>query len=154
LPVEEVGPSERMLIQSMIFTLHEYKGVGLAAPQVGINSRIFVIDIGEGPVAFVNPKIIKKSGSSELEEGCLSIPEINVDIKRAEKILVKYTNEDNQQVEKIFEDLMARIILHENDHLNGRLIVDFLSLSARLKMRKKLIELKNKSKEIIDGTDN
>ena len=71
VPLKEVGPAERILIESMILTMHEYKGVGLAAPQVGINQKILVADIGEGPMAIINPHVVKKYGSSILEEGCL-----------------------------------------------------------------------------------
>ncbi|VAW13608.1 Peptide deformylase, partial [hydrothermal vent metagenome] len=72
--VSVVGPGERMLIQSMIATMNEAKGIGLAAPQVGISKRIFVADVGDGPIAVIDPKILAKSGSDIFEEGCLSIP--------------------------------------------------------------------------------
>ena len=74
ISVKSVGPGERMLIKAMLETMYEHKGIGLAAPQVGINEQIIVVDIGEGPFAIINPKVIKKSGSVKLEEGCLSIP--------------------------------------------------------------------------------
>jgi len=99
-PVQEVGPAERILIQSMIETMYDYKGVGLAAPQVGINQRILVADIGEGPIAVINPKIIKMSGAADLEEGCLSIPEVNINVTRPQEIKVRYVDEDNKKVEK------------------------------------------------------
>ena len=74
VPVKEVGPSERMVINAMIETMHQANGVGLAAPQVGINQRFFILDVGDGPVIIINPKIIKRAGSDIFEEGCLSIP--------------------------------------------------------------------------------
>ena len=142
--VKEVGPGERMLIHSMIATMHAYKGIGLAAPQVGINQRILVADVGEGPVAIINPKIVKKSGAAVMEEGCLSIPSVTVKIKRPEKIFVQYLDENNKQIERQYSELMARVICHETDHLNGKLIVDYATLKEKLKIRKKLKELKEK----------
>lgn len=138
IPVMEVGPSERLLIQSMIETMHQAKGVGLAAPQAGINQRILVADIGQGPIAVINPQIVKKEGSVVMEEGCLSIPGVVVKIKRPRKIFLKFLDEDNRVREERFEDLMARVLLHETDHLNGRLIVDYAGLIEKRKLKKKL----------------
>lgn len=139
--VSEVGFAERMLIQSMIITMHKNKGVGLAAPQVGVNQRILVADIGNGPLAIINPQIVKRSGSGVIEEGCLSIPGITVKIKRPQKILVKYRDENNRLMEKAYEDLMARVIQHETDHLDGKLIVDYAGLTQKRKLKKPLEEL-------------
>ena len=144
LPIEHVGPAERLLIQSMIATMNEHKGVGLAAPQVGINQRIFVMDIGQGPTVIINPRIVRKSGSAVMEEGCLSIPGVTVKIKRPDRIWVKYSDEFDHDHERSFHDLMARVILHENDHLNGKLILDYLSLTERRKAEKQLKETKDK----------
>ena len=145
-PLKEVGPSERMLIAAMIDTMYEHKGLGLAAPQVGINQQIFVADVGDGPMVVVNPKIIKRTGSSDLEEGCLSIPGITVDVKRPKKIVVQYLDENSQPVEKEFKDMLARVFQHENDHLNGKLIIDYASLPEKIKFRKKLVELQKSNK--------
>lgn len=123
--VEEVGIVERMLVEGMIETMNRYKGIGLAAPQVGINQRIIVADIGDGPIAVINPEIIKEAGAAVLEEGCLSIPEVNINVTRSQTILVRFTDLDNKVVEKKFKDLMARVIQHETDHLDGKLIVDY-----------------------------
>lgn len=138
IPVKEVGPGERLLIQSMIETMHQAKGVGLAAPQAGINQRILVADIGQGPIAVINPQIVKKEGSVVMEEGCLSIPGVVVKIKRPQKIFLKFLDENNRAREERFEDLMARVLLHEIDHLNGRLIVDYAGLIEKRKLKKKL----------------
>ena len=139
--VKDVGPVERMLINSMIATMHHFKGIGLAAPQVGISHRIIVADVGEGPVALVNPKILKKSGLASLEEGCLSIPGITIKIKRPDKVFVEYTDESNKKVQKVYEELMARVILHETDHLNGKLIIDYATFTQRRKLKKVLEEI-------------
>jgi len=146
-PIKEVGPSERMLIQSMIATMQQAKGVGLAAPQVGINQRLFVVDVGEGPMAIINPKIIKISGKDVLEEGCLSIPEVNIMIKRSQKIRVQYLNENGQKKVKTCEDLMARVIQHETDHLDGKLIIDYASSEEKDKFKDQLDALEANQKE-------
>jgi len=136
--VKGVGVSQRRLIEAMIETMHEQKGVGLAAPQVGINEQIFVADVGNGPIAFINPRIVKKAGSAVVEEGCLSIPGVTVKIKRPVNIKVRYLNENNQLVEGEYSELLARVILHEIDHLHGKLIVDYASLSEKKKMKEQL----------------
>lgn len=141
VPVKEAGSVERILIQAMIETMLKNKGVGLAAPQVGINQRIFVADIGEGPIAVINPKIVKKTGAMTMQEGCLSIPGVTVAVKRAKSIMVKYIDENNREIERRFDDLLARVILHETDHLDGKLIVDYASLSEKRKLKEKLKDL-------------
>jgi len=143
-PVGEVGPSERLLIEAMIEKLHQEKGVGLAAPQVGINQQIFVVDIGLGPLVVVNPQILNRAGSEWQEEGCLSVPGITVKVKRPKEIRVRYRDENNQTVEQDLADLMARVFLHENDHLNGKLIVDYASWRERGRLKKKLEKLPEK----------
>ena len=141
-PLKEVTAAERLLIESMIETMHELKGIGLAAPQVGINQRILVVDIGDGPVVVINPIIVKKSGANVLEEGCLSIPGVTVNVKRAQRIVVKYLDENNRTVERVYHDLLARVILHETDHLNGKLIIDYVPFSEKRALREKLKEIK------------
>ena len=137
-PVKEVGIAERMLIQSMIETMYEEKGVGLAAPQVGVNQQIFVMDIGDGPVTVINPKVLRKNGTVVMEEGCLSVPELVVNIRRPAVISVQYLNEDNQLVEKQYDELLARVFLHEQDHLSGKMIVDYAGWRQKLNLRKKV----------------
>jgi peptide deformylase len=136
LAVKEVGPAQRLLIQSMIETMYEEKGVGLAAPQVGVNERILIADIGEGTLVVINPKVLKRTGIEVMEEGCLSVPETIVKVKRPKKILLKYIDENNRALEKVFEGLMARVILHETDHLNGKLIVDYAGFFQKCWLKK------------------
>lgn len=130
--VDSVGPAERMLVNSMLQTMYAQKGVGLAAPQVGINWRIFVADIGEGSMVFINPRIVKKAGKAVMEEGCLSIPDVHIQVKRADQIWVQFVDENNHRHERSLEGLMARVVQHETDHLNGKMIVDYAS-SAEIK---------------------
>ena len=148
-PVKEVGTAERMLIANMIETMHEHKGVGLAAPQVGINEQIFVADIGEGPIAIINPRIIKKRGSEVMEEGCLSIPGVLIKVKRPKKIVVSCMDENNNKMQRECEGLLARVILHETDHLRGKLIVDNMGWRQKLRFKNQLAEIRKQSKNIL-----
>lgn len=140
-PVKEIGPGERMLIRAMLEAMHEQKGIGLAAPQVGVNRQIFVADIGEGPIAVINPQIVKSSGAVVMEEGCLSLPGIHVNVKRARKILVKYVNEQGQKIEREFTELLARVFQHESDHLRGKLIIDYVDRKEKEILKPLLDEL-------------
>ena len=140
-PVTNVGPGERLLIASMLETMSQHKGIGLAAPQVGINQQIIVIDIGEGPMAMINPKILKRRGSALMEEGCLSIPGVVVDVNRPEEIQVEYLDENNRTVRRAFKELLARVVQHETDHLHGKLIVDHVGWGQKLRVRKQLKEV-------------
>jgi len=146
-PVKEAGPGERMLFAAMIETMRQAKGVGLAAPQVGVNQRFFVMDVGNGPMVLINPRIVKKYGLCVLEEGCLSIPEVTLEIERPEEITVQFMNEDNKMMELTCADLMARVIQHETDHLNGKLIVDYASAGdlAQYKEQLKALEARRKT---------
>ncbi len=139
-PVGTVGPGERLFISSMIETMHQSKGIGLAAPQVGLNHQIIVVDVGDGPLVLVNPKILKKRGSAMLEEGCLSIPGVVVDVRRPADIEVEYRDEHNRTVRKFCSELLARVIQHEIDHLHGKLIVDYVGWGHKLRVQKQLRE--------------
>ncbi len=133
-PVKEVGPVERMLIAAMFETMVACRGVGLAAPQVGINEQIFVVDTGKEVFAAINPKIIKTAGSEVMEEGCLSIPRVLVDIKRAKIVWVEFTDQDNRQVRAQLSGLVAKVFQHEYDHLHGKLIIDYLNPRDRARI--------------------
>jgi len=133
-PVKLVGPVERMLISAMFETMSAYKGVGLAAPQVGINEQIFIVDTGKEAFVAINPKILKSTGNDVMEEGCLSIPRVLVDIKRAKSVWVEFTDVENRQVRLQLNGLTARVFLHEFDHLQGKLILDYLSPKDRAKV--------------------
>ncbi len=137
-PVKEVGPVERMLITAMFETVKAHKGIGLAAPQVGINEQIFVIDTGEEVLAVVNPKILKTTGHDDTEEGCLSIPDFYVNVKRAKVIEVEFTDENNHCVHAKLSGLPARVFQHETDHLLGKLIVDYLPPAEQKKILKSI----------------
>lgn len=130
-PVKKVGVAERMLIASMFETMRAQKGVGLAAPQVGINEQIFVIDTGKDALAAINPRIIRASGSETAEEGCLSIPNLQVSIKRATELEVEFIDENDHVVRATISGLLVKVFQHEYDHLQGKLILDYLPGTER-----------------------
>ena len=125
--VEDIGPREQKIFSIMAETMYKARGIGLAAPQIGIDQQMIVADIGDKLIKLANPIIVVREGESFLEEGCLSIPGVTVGIKRAKKILVKGWNEKGKEIEMEVENLLARVILHEVDHLSGVLIIDYAS---------------------------
>lgn len=124
--VEKIDNRTLTLIEDMIDTMYEADGVGLAAPQVGILKRIFVVDVYDdfGPRVFINPEILEVSGSQIGEEGCLSVPEVSEEVERPNYVKVKALNEKGEEFILEAEELLARAICHENDHLNGVLFID------------------------------
>lgn len=137
--VEVIDEKIKKLISDMEETMYAAEGRGLAAPQVGVNLQIIVVDSGDKSQAFVNPEIIKTSKKSEImEEGCLSLPGIEVKVKRFWQIEVKTLNIEGKEIKFKTEGLLARIIQHEIDHLNGKLILDKTNFLTRRKIIKKL----------------
>ncbi len=125
-PVTEVTDKIRELVEDMIDTMYESDGVGLAAPQVGILKRIVVIDVGEGPVIMINPEIIETSGSQTGQEGCLSVPGKAGIVTRPNYVKAKAYDLDMNEYIVEGEELMARAICHELDHLDGGLYIDLV----------------------------
>ena len=126
--VEKVGPAEAVLIQAMINTISEKEtDIGLAAPQIGISKQIFIVDLGDGPSIFINPRLSNPQGEEEMEEGCLSFPGISFKVKRPKSITVDYIDEKNEPHCIECEDFLARVILHEYDHLHAKMIIDYAS---------------------------
>jgi len=140
--VSEITNETKKLIQDMKETMEKNQGVGLAANQVGIDERIIVVKTGTKPgdfLALVNPRILEKSRKIEMgEEGCLSIPGLFLNIKRAKKIEIEGIKEDGEKIKIEAEGLLARIFQHEIDHIEGILIIDRLPFFQRLKIKKKL----------------
>ena len=122
--VKEVTPKTKELIDDMLETMYEAMGVGLAAPQVGILKRIVVIDIGEGSVVMINPRIVESSGEQTGEEGCLSVPGKSGIVTRPNYVKAVALDEDMKEYEIEGEGLMARAICHELEHLDGHLYVE------------------------------
>ena len=123
-PVKEITDRERELVRDMLDTMYDANGVGLAAPQVGILKRIVVIDIGEGPVVMINPRIVESSGEQTGEEGCLSVPGKSGIVTRPNYVKAVALDEDMKEYEIEGEGLMARAICHELEHLDGHLYVE------------------------------
>ncbi|MCI8795387.1 MAG: peptide deformylase [Dorea sp.] len=116
----------KILINDMLDTMYEEGGVGLAAPQVGILKQIVVIDIGDGPIVLINPKIVEESGEQTGDEGCLSVPGKAGTVTRPYYVKVRAQNEDMEEIEIEGEELLARAICHEVDHLEGRMYVELV----------------------------
>ena len=146
-PVTEFDtPELQELIADMWETMYASKGVGLAAPQIGIAKRISVIDTSVGEdeskkVVIINPEVLSKEGSQTGEEGCLSIPGFREPLTRANKVTVRAQNEKGEAVELDGEELLARAFQHEIDHLNGILFIAHLSALKRDIIRRKIKKL-------------
>ncbi len=153
-PVAEITPEIREFIDDLVYTMYEKDGVGLAAPQVGRSLRIFVVDpfwFREGgeknPIILINPRFLEFEGQIELEEGCLSLPEIYEKVMRAKKAIIEGMNENGEKIHYEAEGLFARALQHENDHLDGILFTDKASKLKKILLRKKLNELKSTTDE-------
>lgn len=142
-PVEKVDDSIRQLVEDMAETMYAAPGVGLAATQIGVGLRVFVIDIaGEDEPsdlkAFINPELLELDGTQTWNEGCLSFPGVSEEIKRAERVRVRALDVNGKPFELEAEGLLAVAVQHENDHLNGVLMIDKLNALKRRMMGKKL----------------
>tara|TARA_B100000787_G_C16172179_1_gene287115 strand:+ start:936 stop:1451 length:516 start_codon:yes stop_codon:yes gene_type:complete len=150
-PLEQVDSHHQKLIKEMFETMYEANGVGLAAPQVGVNKRIFIIDAGireeiKNPIAMINPIITNiKKNISIYEEGCLSFPGHYAELERPDEITVEYLDEYNKKQKLITKDFTSRVIQHELDHINGILFIDHLS---RLKRDIIIKKMKRHKKEL------
>lgn len=125
--VKAVTPRIRELIDDMLETMYDACGVGLAAPQVGVLKRIVVIDVGEGPVVMINPEIIETSGEQTGSEGCLSLPGKAGEVTRPNYAKARAFDENMEEIIVEGEELMARAICHEVDHLDGHMFVEYVN---------------------------
>jgi peptide deformylase len=137
-PIERVDAEVRKLAEDMLETMYKAPGVGLAAVQVGVLRRLIVLDTAKGedeppsPLVLINPKIVSLGKEMrEHEEGCLSIPGTRIEIERPSSVTVQFLDREGKPQELVAEGLLATAIQHEIDHLNGRLIIDFLSRLKR-----------------------
>ncbi|HSI36539.1 MAG: peptide deformylase [Phycisphaerae bacterium] len=149
-PVTTFDDELKAIAARMFELMREHRGVGLAAPQVGLNLRMFVMNAtGEeaDDRVYVNPQLLDAEGEEEGEEGCLSIPQVNARIWRSEKLRMVAQDLDGRPFEEIGTDLVARIWQHETDHLNGTLITERMGPVARLAARRVLKELTEKFEE-------
>ena len=153
--IEKVGKDEKNLIKDLFETMYHHKGIGLAAIQVGIPKRIIVLDVlqkdeQKNPLCFINPIIKNLSDEkSKYEEGCLSIPDTFIEIERPKKCLVEYIDIDGKKKNMECDDLLSTCIQHEVNHLDGKLIIDFLSKLKKDFLIKKLKKIKNNSEKFV-----
>jgi peptide deformylase len=140
-PVTQFDAELGRLIDDLFQTMYAAPGIGLAASQVDVHKRVLVIDISDArnePLVFINPEILAREGEAETEEGCLSVPGIFDEVKRASKIRVRWRDRTGAAFERHYEGMLAVCIQHEMDHLDGKLFVDYLSDLKRQRIRKKL----------------
>lgn len=143
----EIAPGMKAAVRRMFALMYEARGIGLAANQVGLPYRFFIINPTADPketeeeLVFINPEIVRRKGSEIGEEGCLSLPELYGDVPRASEIVVEAFDLDGQGFEVECSDLMARVIQHENDHLDGVLFIDRMDEPAREELNANLDDL-------------
>lgn len=143
-PVEEIDEGLRRLIRNMAETMRQAEGIGLAAPQVGESRRVIIAEVPQEHkelIALVNPRVLESEGSCRFEESCLSIPGISAKVNRAAGVLVEGTTPEGEAVKKEYSGLLARVMQHEIDHLDGVLFVDRLSILGRSAISFKLRNL-------------
>jgi len=139
-------PELHQLVDDMFESMYAAKGVGLAAPQIGVGKRLAVIDIstGEDPkqkIVLINPEIVKTEGSHKSEEGCLSLPTFREQVTRPLKVTVRAQDVHGKEFEMVGDELLARAFLHETDHLNGKLYINHISALKRDLIRRKVRKL-------------
>ncbi len=143
-PVTEFTPALQQIVDDMFETMYAEEGIGLAATQVDVHQQLIVIDVSEDrgqQLVLINPEIIEQSGSTGIEEGCLSVPGARALVERAERIKVRAQDRQGAWFELDADDLLAICIQHEMDHLIGKLFVDYLSPLKRQRIRQKMEKL-------------
>ncbi|OGT58875.1 MAG: peptide deformylase [Gammaproteobacteria bacterium RIFCSPHIGHO2_12_FULL_63_22] len=149
-PVAKVDGTIRKLIDDMFETMYDAPGIGLAATQVDFHQRLLVLDVSEdksNPMVFINPEILASEGSQVYQEGCLSVPGIYADVKRADTVTVRALDRNGDSFELTADGLLAVCIQHEMDHLAGKVFVDYLSPLKRELVKKKLAKQKRLAEE-------
>ncbi len=140
--VKAVTDEHRALLSSMARMMYESSGIGLAAPQVGVDEALIVVDIGKSLYKLVNPRIVERSGQQAIDEGCLSVPGVSVKVKRAKAVVLEALDDEGKPVRIDCQDLLAIVFQHEIDHLLGKLILDYVPVWKRGLLKKKLQKLK------------
>ena len=144
-PVEEFGPQLQVLVDRMLELMREGNGVGLAGPQVGLPIRLFVCNPTGEPgdnLVCVNPRFSELTGAAEAEEGCLSLPGVSVNMRRASRAVIEAFDASGRPFRRCGENLSARIWQHESDHLEGRLIIDAMSETDEIANRRAIKQLR------------
>jgi peptide deformylase len=148
-PVAQVDDQIRRLVDDMLETMYAAPGIGLAATQVDVQRQIIVIDVSEGhdtPLCFINPRLVAREGTEQMDEGCLSVPGFFETVTRAERVTVEALDRDGHPFKLDADGLLAVCIQHEIDHLDGKLFVDHISILKRQRIRHKL-EKQRKERE-------
>ena len=135
--VEEITENEIRIFERMVSTMQYFRGIGLAAPQVGISFQLIIAGVGNRIVKLANPQIIETKGRDKMAEGCLSIPNIRVEVKRPYEVVIEGINEKGKLTQIKARGLLARVLQHEIDHLNGKLIIDYMGIFGKLKLKLK-----------------
>jgi peptide deformylase len=153
-PVTKIDDGLKKLSENMIETMHHADGIGLAAPQIGKSISLFVADISPveeeaKPMVFLNIEILEGSGSMPYNEGCLSIPGVMGEVMRPDKIKIRYMDLSGKRHEGMADGVLARVIQHETDHLNGKLFIDYLSEEMLEPFQPVLKELELKNKKLL-----
>ncbi len=145
-PVTDFGPEFQQLVEDMAETMYAAPGVGLAAPQIGVSLRLFVIDVATGDDepsdlrVFTNPELLELEGSVLFDEGCLSFPGAREEIERAERVRVRALDRHGEAFELEADGLLAIAIQHENDHLDGKLMIDKLGVLRRRLLHRSMVK--------------
>ncbi len=148
-PVVRVDDGILALVDDMAETMYQAPGIGLAAIQVNVPQRVIIIDVSKDQSelrVFINPQIVAREGNQEIEEGCLSVPEVFAPVQRSESIVVRALNREGERFETRAEGLLSVCIQHEIDHLDGKVFVDYLS---RLKQERILKRLQKQAKRAV-----
>lgn len=144
--IEDFGPEFQTLIDDMAETMYAAPGVGLAAPQIGVSLRVFIIDVAAGEDepsdlrVFANPEFIEKNGTTLFDEGCLSFPGAREEIERAETVKVRAQDRHGETFEVEADELLAIALQHENDHLDGKLMIDKLGVLRRRLLHRSMLK--------------
>ena len=139
--IDDVDGALARIVDRMVETMYEADGVGLAAPQVGVQKRLFVWDVGDGPRTIVNPEIVESDGEWVYDEGCLSVPGLSWEIVRPKQVHVVGRDLDGNEVSVEADEVEARLFQHELDHLDGTLLIERLDPADRKAALRKLREL-------------
>jgi peptide deformylase len=146
--IENIDGRIKEIADRMAKVMYANKGIGLAAPQIGIPSQIIAVDLGAGLDILINPEILEGQGESVLEEGCLSLPTIEVPVKRMDKVLIQAWNVEGKELSLELSEFQARVYQHEIDHLNGILIIHHISrLKRELLIKRMVKDLKRSQKK-------
>jgi len=146
-PIKNIDGKIKEMVDRMVDTMYANKGIGLAAPQIGILNQIIVVGLGKDWRALINSEIVEGEGESVMEEGCLSLPNIEVPVKRMEKVFIRAWNLDREEVSLELSNFLGRVYQHEIDHLRGILIIHHISRLRRELLIKRMIKDLKRSQE-------